>query len=57
MKDSAVVLPTVLPGQPTPDWIVQAPTVRELAERIGVDTGGLDRDRRPLERGRGGRER
>ena len=42
VKDSAVVLPTVLPGQPAPDWIVQSPTIRELAERIGVDAGALD---------------
>jgi succinate dehydrogenase/fumarate reductase flavoprotein subunit len=42
VKDSAVVLPTVLPGQPAPDWIMQAPTIAELAARIGVDAGALD---------------
>jgi succinate dehydrogenase/fumarate reductase flavoprotein subunit len=42
VKDTAVVLPTVLPGQPAPDWVVQAPTVAELAQRIGVDATALE---------------
>jgi succinate dehydrogenase/fumarate reductase flavoprotein subunit len=42
VKDSAVVLPTVLPGQPAPDWITRADTIRTLAERIGVDAVGLE---------------
>ncbi|HZR14944.1 MAG TPA: FAD-dependent oxidoreductase [Acidimicrobiia bacterium] len=37
VKDSAVVLPTVLPGQAAPAWITQAPTLRELASAMGVD--------------------
>jgi succinate dehydrogenase/fumarate reductase flavoprotein subunit len=42
VKDSAVVLPTVLPGQPAPEWITQAPTVRELAQRIDLDPDQLE---------------
>jgi succinate dehydrogenase/fumarate reductase flavoprotein subunit len=42
VKDSAVVLPTVLPGQPAPDWITQAPTIADLAARIGVDADALE---------------
>jgi 3-oxosteroid 1-dehydrogenase len=41
VKDTAVVLPSVLPGQPAPEWIVQAPTIAELAGRIGVDPDSL----------------
>jgi 3-oxosteroid 1-dehydrogenase len=36
VKDTAVVLPTVLPGQPAPDWIYAASTIAELADQIGV---------------------
>jgi len=42
VKDRSVVLPSVLPGQPAPDWIVQAPTVSALAAAIGVDAGNLE---------------
>jgi 3-oxosteroid 1-dehydrogenase len=42
VKDSAVVLPSVLPGTPAPDWIDRAPTIGELAGRIGVDSDALE---------------
>jgi 3-oxosteroid 1-dehydrogenase len=41
VKDTAVVLPSVLPGQPAPEWIVRASSIAELAGRIGVDPGAL----------------
>ncbi len=42
VRDTAVVLPTVLPGQPTPDWIVMASTIPELAEKIGAPPERLE---------------
>jgi succinate dehydrogenase/fumarate reductase flavoprotein subunit len=36
VRNTAVVLPSVLPGQPTPDWIHTAPTIAELADKIGA---------------------
>jgi len=42
VKDSVVILPSVLPGQPAPDWITRAPTVRGLAESIGVSPHALE---------------
>ena len=42
VKDTSVILPSVVPGQPAPDWISQAPTIRELAEQIGIDAGALE---------------
>jgi 3-oxosteroid 1-dehydrogenase len=42
VKDTAVVLPTVLPGQPAPDWIVRASSIAELAGRIGIDPAALE---------------
>jgi succinate dehydrogenase/fumarate reductase flavoprotein subunit len=42
VKDSAVILPSVLPGMPLPDWITQAPTIGELAVRIGIDAAALE---------------
>lgn len=41
-KDSSVVLPSVLPGQPAPEWIAQAPTIAGLAEKIGIDPTALE---------------
>jgi succinate dehydrogenase/fumarate reductase flavoprotein subunit len=29
------------PGTPTPAWVAEAPTVTELAERVGIDPAGL----------------
>lgn len=43
VKDGAVVLPTVMPGQPAPGWITQAPSLRELASAMGVDGDALER--------------
>lgn len=34
-------LMTQMPGQPVPEWIVQAETLEELAGKIGVDARGL----------------
>jgi len=34
---------TMKAGEPAPDWLVQAPTVEELASRIGVDAATLAR--------------
>jgi 3-oxosteroid 1-dehydrogenase len=42
VKESAVILPSVLPGQPAPDWIDQASNLRDLAARIGIDPDGLE---------------
>jgi len=42
VKDRTVLLPSVLPGDPSPDWIVSAPTVRGLAEAIAVDPHALE---------------
>jgi len=42
VKDGNVILPSILPGQPAPEWIAHAETVRELAEQIGVDADTLE---------------
>src|SRR5579871_197790 len=42
VKDSAVVLPTVLPGQPAPGWVLQAESISELAGKMGVDGPALE---------------
>ena len=34
---------TRYPGDPVPNWLIQAPTLRALAETIGVDAEGLER--------------
>lgn len=41
LKDSQMII-TMMPGEDTPDWVDQAPTLRELAEKIGVDAAGLE---------------
>jgi 3-oxosteroid 1-dehydrogenase len=41
LKDRAVV-GTLLPGMPAPDWVDQAPSIRELAGRIGVEPDNLE---------------
>ena len=33
---------SMLPGEPDPDWAIKADTVRELAEKIGVDPDALE---------------
>jgi 3-oxosteroid 1-dehydrogenase len=40
LKDRAVV-GTLLPGMPAPEWVDQAPSIRQLADRIGVDPDKL----------------
>jgi 3-oxosteroid 1-dehydrogenase len=42
VKDTMVILPTVLPGQPAPDWILRADSVGGLAAAIDVDPDALD---------------
>ncbi len=42
IKESTVILPSVLPGQPAPDWITRASSIRELGEAIGVEPDGLE---------------
>jgi succinate dehydrogenase/fumarate reductase flavoprotein subunit len=39
-KDSYMVA-TNAPGEPAQDWIIQADTLEELAEKAGIDAGGL----------------
>ena len=34
-------LPDLTPGRPVPDWYARGGTLRELAERVGVDADGL----------------
>ena len=41
LKDRAVV-GTLLPGMPAPDWVDQAPSIRQLAQHIGVDADNLE---------------
>lgn len=33
---------TMRPGEPAPDWLIQAATIRELADKIGVDPDTLE---------------
>lgn len=42
-KDRTVILPSVLPGRPAPEWIAQAGNIRELARKISVDPEQLER--------------
>ncbi|MGD9998058.1 MAG: FAD-dependent oxidoreductase [Ilumatobacteraceae bacterium] len=41
VKDAKPIL-TVRPGDPAPDWMVQAGSIGELADRIGVDPSVLE---------------
>lgn len=41
LKDSQLII-TMTPGDPAPDWVDQAPTIQELAEKIGVDAANLE---------------
>lgn len=41
VRDRAVILPSVLPGGPTPEWITSAPTIEELAVAIGLEPDAL----------------
>ncbi len=42
VKDHSVVLPTVLPGQDAPDWMLRADTLAELADQIDMDPERLE---------------
>ncbi|HXY43701.1 MAG TPA: FAD-dependent oxidoreductase, partial [Acidimicrobiales bacterium] len=42
VKDWAVILPTVLPGQDAPEWILRGDTVGDLAQRLGIDPDALE---------------
>jgi succinate dehydrogenase/fumarate reductase flavoprotein subunit len=42
LKDTSVILPSVVPSQPAPEWITRAPSIRELAERIDIDPDALE---------------
>jgi 3-oxosteroid 1-dehydrogenase len=37
-----MILPTIMPGAPVPDWIHQAETLAELADKIGMDPERLE---------------
>ncbi len=39
---ASYAIATVTPDAPTPSWIAQAPTLSELADRIGIDAEGLE---------------
>lgn len=41
LKDKELII-TMTPGDPAPDWVDQAPTLRALAERIGVNADNLE---------------
>jgi succinate dehydrogenase/fumarate reductase flavoprotein subunit len=41
VKERSPIL-TMMPGEPAPDWLPQAKTIRELAERIGLDPDALE---------------
>jgi 3-oxosteroid 1-dehydrogenase len=41
VKDTSVILPSIMPGEPAPGWLIQAPTVKALAELIEVDADTL----------------
>ncbi|MDQ0157584.1 FAD-dependent oxidoreductase [Robertmurraya andreesenii] len=41
LKDSQLIV-TMTPGDPAPEWVDQADSIRELAEKIGVDPDGLE---------------
>jgi len=41
LKDSQLIV-TMMPGDPAPEWVNQALTIRELAEQIGVNADNLE---------------
>ena len=41
LKESTQIL-SIVPGQPAPEWVAQAGTIRGLAERIGLDPDTLE---------------
>ena len=42
VKDRAFILPSVPPGEPAPDWVLRADSIRGLADKIDVDPGELE---------------
>ena len=52
VKDRSMILPTIMPGRPAPDWIPQAGTLAELADQIGMDPDAVGSHGRALERPR-----
>lgn len=41
-KDIATILPSIPGSAPAPEWIHRADTIRELAEKAGIDPDGLE---------------
>ena len=41
LKDTELII-TMAPGEPAPEWVDQADSIRGLAEKIGVDPDGLE---------------
>ncbi len=41
VRDSQRIL-SMLPGEPDPGWVVKADTIRELADRVGIDGAALE---------------
>lgn len=41
LKDKTMII-TMMPGEDAPDWVDQAESIRELAEKIGVNADGLE---------------
>lgn len=41
LKDKTMII-TMMPGEDAPDWVDQADSIRELAEKIGVNADGLE---------------
>jgi succinate dehydrogenase/fumarate reductase flavoprotein subunit len=41
VRDSQRIL-SMFPGQPDPDWVVKADTIKDLATKIGIDPDALD---------------
>jgi succinate dehydrogenase/fumarate reductase flavoprotein subunit len=55
IKDAAMFLPTILPGEEAPDFVLRGDTIAELAEQMGVDperlTATIERWNRHVENG------
>ena len=50
VKNTMAILPTVLPGQPAPDWILRADTLADLAGQLDLEPERLEGHRRAVER-------
>ena len=42
VKDTNVILPSILPGAPAPEWMTHADTLRDLAGQIDIDPDTLE---------------